>query len=182
MSKPVKELIISDYRTRFAGLEGALLVEVRGVGANENNALRLGLLKKDIRLAVIKNTLARKAFAGTPLEALGPALEGPSALVYGAGSVVDVARELVQWAKKVQNLQLKAAVLDGALYSGADAVKVLSRLPTRAEALARVVQVFLSPAQRAVGAATGPGARLLGIVKEIESRLEKGQSITRKAS
>lgn len=177
MSKPIKELVIDDYKSRFEELDGALLVDIRGISANDNNAMRSGLRKKQIRVTVIKNTLAKKAFAGTKLAGLDAALEGPSALAYGAESVVDVARELVDWAKKVKQLTLKGAVLDGELYQGEAGVKRLSQFPTKDEAIAKVVQLFLSPASNLLRAATSPGSNILGIVKEIQERLEKGQAI-----
>ena len=43
MSKPVKEMIMADYKSRFGDLEGALVVDIRGIDANANNALRMGL-------------------------------------------------------------------------------------------------------------------------------------------
>jgi large subunit ribosomal protein L10 len=177
MSKPVKEMIIDEYKSRFHELEGALVVDVRGIPANENNEFRLGLQKESIRVTVIKNTLARKAFDGTALESLGPVLEGPSALVYGAESVVDVARSLVDWAKKIKELDLKGAVLDGELFAGDEGVKRLSAFPTKVEAQARVVQLILSPAGNVVGCATSPGSKILSVVKEIQERLEDGKSI-----
>lgn len=179
MSKPVKEMVIADYRKRFDDLDGALIVDIRGMNANDNNDLRLGLQKKQIRVTVIKNTLAKKALAGTSLENLTGALEGPSALAYGAESVVDVARELVEWARKLKQLTLKGAVLDGTYYDGAEGVKRLSTFPTREEAQAKVVQLFLSPASNLLRAATSPGSNILGIIKEIQERLEKGQAIAR---
>ncbi len=179
MSKPVKDLILGEYRKRFGDLANALLIDVRGINAIETNKMRLSLARKDIRITILKNSLARRAFAGTGLAALGDAMTGPSALAYGAESVVDVARELLDWARKMEHLQLKAAVLEGDLFTGKDGVERLSRFPTKAEAQARVVGVALSPASRLVGAATSPGARILGIVKEIRTRLEKGETITR---
>src|ERR1043165_6840739 len=141
MSKPIKEMIIADYKKRFDNLDGALVVDIRGMTANDNNDLRDGLHKKQIRVTIIKNTLAKKAFAGTSLDVLGSALEGPSALAYGAESVIDVARELVDWAKKLKQLTLKGAVLDGTYYAGAEGVKRLSTFPTKEEAIAKVVQL-----------------------------------------
>ncbi len=95
MSKPVKEMIVADYKQRFGDIDNALVIEIRGMDANQNNAMRLDLGEKDIRVTIVKNSLARKAFAGTALEFLHPALQGPSALAYGGESVVDVARALV---------------------------------------------------------------------------------------
>ncbi len=177
MSKPVKEMMVADYQRRFADLEGALVVDIRGIGANENNQLRMSLEQQSVRVTVLRNSLAKKAFSGTSLEALGPVLEGPAALAYGGESVVDVARALVEWARKIQNLDLKGAVLEGELYEGEEGVKRLSTMPTREEAQARVIQLILSPARNVVGAAVSPGSRLLGVVKEIEERLEKGEAI-----
>ena len=179
MSKPIKELIIADYKKRFEDLDGALLVDIRGMTSNDTNDLRLGLQEKRIRVTVVKNTLAKKAFAGTELEALNAGLVGPSAVAYGDTSVVDVARQLVEWARKIKHLTLKGAVLDGHYYDGAEGVKRISNFPTREEAQAKVVQLFLSPASNLLRAATSPGSNILGIVKEIRERLEKGQAIAR---
>src|SRR5436190_20477548 len=133
MSKPIKEMIIEDYRKRFDNVDGALVVDIRRVTANENNTLRAGLHQKKIRVTIVKNTLAKKAFTGTNLEALGNALSGPSALAYGGNSVIDVARELVQWIKKIKTVALKGAILDGQYYDGAEGVKRLSTFPTKEE-------------------------------------------------
>ena len=179
MSKPVKNMMIRDYKDRLEGVEDALLISIRGIPANDNNELRMDLQRKDIRVTVVRNNLGRHAFGGTGLEAMGPLLNGPSALAYGAESVVDVARELIEWAKKVDNLELKGAVLDGQLFEGAAGVEALSKFPTREEALAKAVLLVLSPAQKLVGSALGPGGRLMAIVKEIESKLEKGEEIAK---
>ena len=177
MSKPVKELILADYKKRFESVEGALLIDVRGVDANENNAIRLDLAKKDIHFTVLKNTLARKALEGTRLEPLTAALDGPSALAFGAESVVEVARELVAWARKIDELDLKGAILEGLYFEGKEGVDRLSLYPTRPEAQARAVLLILSPAANLSRAVLSPGARILGIVDQIENRLEQGETI-----
>ncbi|MHC4415847.1 MAG: 50S ribosomal protein L10 [Planctomycetota bacterium] len=179
MSKPVKELILADYKSRFDGVDGALLIDIRGIEANQNNALRLDLGGKDIRVTIVKNTLARKAFAGTGLEPLIPALQGPSALTWGGASVIDVARELIAWAGKVDNLEVKAAVLDGEYFEGQAGVERLSRYPTKPEAQARAVALLLAPAANLAAAMLDPGSRILAIVKEIEQRLAKGETIAK---
>lgn len=179
MSKPIKGMMIEDYKKRFRDVDGALILDIRGINANDNNDLRLGLRQKKIRVTVVKNTLAKKALAGTSLEPLTAGLNGPSALAFGEGSVVDVARELMTWVRKIKELTLKGAILDGQYFDGAEGVKRLSQFPTREEAQARVVQLVLSPAKKVLGAAVGPGSKILGIVKELQERLEKGQAIAK---
>lgn len=177
MSKSIKDLIVTEYRRRFEDISDALLIDIRGIEANTNNELRIDLLQKDIHITVLKNSLAKTAFAETNLDLLNPTIDGPSALVFGGDSVVDVARNLVDWAKKVKQLELKAAILDGELFEGADGVKRLSDFPTKEEAQATVIQLVLSPAGNVLRAATSPASNLLGIIKEIETRLEEGNTI-----
>jgi len=179
MSKPVKEMIIEDYKRRFDGVDNAVVVDIRGISANSNNEMRYGLRQSDIQVTVVKNTLARKAFTGTGLEALQPALDGPSALAYGSESVVEVARAIVDWAKKVDKLDLKGAVLDGQYFEGEEGIKALSKFPTRDEAIAEAVQVVLSPGAELVGTVAGPGGELLAIVEAMIDKLEKGETITK---
>ena len=177
MSRPMKQMIVQEYQRRFDGVSDALLIDIRGIPANENNEFRLGLLKKDIRVTVIRNTLAKDAFKDSNLEGLQPGLTGPSALCYGGESVVDVARELVDWAKKIKDLDLKGAILDGQYFDGEAGVKELSKFPTREEAQAKAVQIILSPGGKLVGAVKSPGSNLMSIVKEIQERLEAGKTI-----
>ncbi len=179
MSKPVKELIVAVYKKRFGNIEDALLIDIRGVNANDNNKIRNSLREKDIRITIIKNTLAKTAITGSSLEALTPAMIGPSALAFGGNSVVEVARELVDWAKKTAKLELKAAVLDGEFFEGEAGVKRLSEFPTKEEAHGRIVQIALSPGSKVVGTALAPGSNILGIIKEIQERLEDGKTIAK---
>ena len=179
MSKPMKEMIISEYQSRFGELDSAVLVEIRGMDANENNQLRGELAEKQIKVTILKNSLARKAFKGGKLEPLNDAMEGSSALVTGADSVVDVAREMVRCAKEYVALELKAAVLDGELFEGDSGLKVLSDFPTKDEAQATVVALALSPFKNVVGAAGSPGSTVMGVVKQIQEKLENGESISK---
>jgi large subunit ribosomal protein L10 len=181
MSKPVKELIINDYKKRFDNVSGALVLDIRGLTSNDNNTLRRGLQQKQIRVTVVKNSLAKKALAGTALEPVFPALEGPSALAYGAESVVDVARQIVEWTKKIKTLTFKGAVLDGQYFAGAEGVKRLSQFPTKEEALGQVIQIVLTPGAEAVGAVVGPGGQVMAIIESMIKTLEEGKTIAKVA-
>ncbi|MBC8523462.1 50S ribosomal protein L10 [PVC group bacterium] len=177
MSKPVKEMIVTQYKRRFDGITSGLLIDIRGIEANTNNELRVDLLKNDIHITVLKNSLAKTAFQDTELEGFTDYLEGPSALAFGGNSVVEVARNLVDWAKKIKKLELKAAVLDGEFFEGADGVKRLSDFPTKEEAQSIVVQLLLSPAGNVIKAATNPGSMVVGVVKEMTSMLKAGKTV-----
>ena len=177
MSKPVKEMIVEEYRRRFDGITGGVLVHIRGMDAIANNEMRNELRKKAIQVTLLKNTLARKAFEGPPRG--HRALARPSAFVYGAESPVDVAREIVAWAKKAEEMELQAASLDGIFFEGAAGVRALSKYPTREGARANVVTLLLSPHKNVVGCTKSPGSKLLGVVKTIQEKLENGETIAK---
>lgn len=180
MSKPVKSLIQKVYTKRFGDLNEALLIDIRGVEALDNNKLRNDLATKQIKVTVVKNTLARNTFKGTELDGLTSMISGPTALVTGGQSVVNVARELIAWAKKLDKIQIKGAILDGTVF-GPDQIDALSKYPTREEAQAQVIQLILSPAGKLVSGIKGPGSKLASILKTIEEKLEKGEAIVKAA-
>ena len=176
MSKPVKNLIVDSYIRRFADVDGAVVVSLRGVDANANSGLRGTLARQQMRVTVVKNNLARRAWKGMPIELLSDVIDGPSAVVYGGETVVDIARALVQESKQTPELEFRGALMEGQVF-GADQVEALSKYPTRSEAQGEAVQIVLSPAQNLVGAAMGPGRRVVSLVKAIEEKLEKGEKV-----
>lgn len=179
MSKPMKKIMIRDYKSRIGDIDDAMLISLRGVSANNNNEFRSELVKKDIHVTVIRNKLFLQAYGDSKLAELSPLLTGSNAIAYGAESVVEVAREIVKLVEKFPEIELRGAVLDGLLFEGDDGVKALSKYPTRDEAIAQDVTLILSPARNLMGAIKGPGGALAGIVKAIEEKLESGETIAK---
>lgn len=179
MSKPVKNMIIDEYRERVGDAQDALVIGLRGISSNDTNEIRSGLAKKSIRVSVVRNKLFGQAFGETSLAPLSDLLTGANALAYGGESVVEVAREIVDLLKKFPDIELKGAVLDGQLFKGQDGVEALSKFPTRDEAIAKDVAIILGPAQKLVASVKGPGAQLAGLLKAIEEKLEKGEAIAK---
>lgn len=177
MSKTVKSIIADDYKQRLGDHEDVAVISIRGVGAIDTTGIRSRLRGKKISVTVVRNSLAKRAFKDSALEALEPILVGPNALVYGGNSVVEVAREIVEIVKEFPAIELKGAVLDGELFEGEEGLRRLSKFPTREEAIARTVTLFLSPARNLMGQVKGPGARIAGVIKAIQERLEKGEAI-----
>jgi large subunit ribosomal protein L10 len=183
MSKPVKNLIVESYKKRFEGLTGGVVIDVRGIKSNETNNLRANLAKKQIKITIVKNSLAKKAFESGELAQLNDLLDGPSAMVYPVSedaSVVGVARELIEAAKSIKAMQFRGALMEGIVF-GPNDIDALSKYPTREEAQAKVVQILLSPAKNLAGSITSPAKNIASILKTIQEKLEKGEEI-KKAS
>jgi large subunit ribosomal protein L10 len=172
MSKPVKNLIAKQYQQKFADIDGAVLIDVRGIKSNDNNTLRAKLRQNKIKVTVVRNALARRALIGTRIEKLGELLSGPCGVAYGGESVVGVARTLIEQVKEMEWLRFRGAVMDGVLFT-AEQVEALSKYPTRAEAQAQVVTLILSPARKLAGQVLGPGRKVASLVKAVELKREK---------
>jgi len=184
MSKTMKQAIMRDYKGRIAGtgeFPDAMLISIRALKGRDATAVRNSLAKKKIKITVVRNSLARKTFEGSALAGLSDMLTGPSALAYGGDSVIEVAREIVGLMGKFPAIELKGAVLDGLLFSGKKGCEELSKYPTKDEAIAQVVTLIVSPAKKLLGAVKGPGSTVAGIIKSIEGKLEKGETIAKKA-
>lgn len=174
MSKKVKGFIQEELRQRYQGTDQCLVVSVRGLSGVENNELRGALLNKDIRLNVVKNSLARRAFADLGLEAASDLFDGPCAVVVGGESIVDAAKVVKEWADKLEHLAIKGALVEGQVLDEQGAI-ALSKMPNRRELQGQIVACALSPGSRLAGAIGGPAGYIAGCVKALVEKLESGQ-------
>jgi large subunit ribosomal protein L10 len=167
MSKYVKNLITDELRTRLTGVENALLVSIAGMDANKNSRLRSELRGKNIKLLMIKNSLARRAAEGTPLAAAFEQMEGSLALVWGSEDVVSLAKEIVRLSedKEFALFEPRGGVMDGGRLS-AEQVKQVSKWPSRQEQLSILLGQILSPGANLVSQLTSVGGALASQIKE----------------
>jgi len=173
MSKPVKNLITSEYQGRYHDLTSACVVSVIGLDAISTNRLRGELRAKKISLQVVSNSLLRRACLDGPLAPLAGALEGPCALVIGGESIIDVAKTLVELKKKYPAIELKKGIFEG----DPDLLDVerLAQMKSRGDLLAEVAMLIASPGRRLAGCIGGPGGRLVGCFKAIADKQEGGE-------
>jgi large subunit ribosomal protein L10 len=167
MSKPLKSMITDELKKRYQGVNDACVVSLSGLNVEDTQTLRRDLDSKAMQVHVIRNSLARRAFAGGPLEGLAKRLVGPCALVTGGDSVIEVAKTLVHWAKSLKNIELKVASLDG----DADfTVEQVSQLKTRLEVLGDVAMLVASPGRALAGCIGSPGGKIAGCLKTLADR------------
>lgn len=173
MSKYVKDLLVKEFETKFSGVEDFIVLETKGIGGNDNNEMRGVLKKKGVKLHVVKNSAMRRALSNLGREsALGLFEAGPCTIAYGGDSIVDVAKEMAEWGKKLKEIQFKGAFVDGSAVDGQGAL-ALSKMPTRAELQGEIVMLLLSPSRRVAGAIAGPGGIVSGCVKGLVEKLEE---------
>ena len=169
MSKPVKKLIRDELIKRFDDVTQLAIVGFTGVDANTTNTIRARLAGKDIRVSVVKNALAKQAFRELGIDIVGQLLDGPCAVAYGADSVVTVVRELLDISKETPNLVVKAAFMEGDLFTQ-DKIAALSKYPTRPEAIGQALSCVLSAGANLAACIIGPAGQIAGILKSIEDK------------
>ena len=174
MSKYVKQLVQAQLEKKISDekISDFLVVSTKGVAGVDNNVMRGELKEKGIRVAVVKNSLFTRALRSRKLDGAAQLFSGPCAVVYGGDSIVDVAKEMVGWVKKLKVLELKGAFVDGALFDGKGAEQ-LSQMPTRSSCRAGSVLRALSPGARVAGVLIGPAGVIAGCLKSIVEKAEK---------
>lgn len=169
MSKVIKQMQMDALKASFNGVRDMVFLSVVGLDAITENKVRLELRKKGIRLAMVKNALARRVFEGMGFK-IEKAWGGATTVAWGGSSISDLSKEIEAFAKKNDKfVKVKSALADGAEVTFAQALK----MPTRAEAIGRVVQLVLSPAGRLVAALRGPAGRVASQVKTISEKKEE---------
>src|SRR5207245_6810709 len=99
-------------------------------------------------------------------------LKGTNAVVYGGESVVDVVKELVAQAKKVDKLKIKGSIVEGQILDN-KATEALAKLPNKKELQGMIVGQILGPGRKLAGQLKGPAGKLAGQVKAVIEKAEK---------
>ncbi|MFV2173847.1 50S ribosomal protein L10 [Actinomadura sp. LOL_016] len=137
MAKDHKDEAIAELKTEFESSNGAVLTEYRGLSVAQVTELR-GNLGEVARFRVVKNTLTKRAAneAGVD-EQFRELLEGPSAIAFVRGDVVEAAKGLRDFAKANPALVIKGGYIDGQSMDAAQITK-LADLESREVLLAKL--------------------------------------------
>jgi len=148
LNRQEKAVVIEEVTARVAEAGSMVLAEYRGLEVGKITVLRKQARENGVYLRVLKNTLARRAVAGTSYEQLADQMVGP--LIYGISvDPVQAAKVLVEFAKSNDKLVIKSGALPGSVFD-ANGVKALATMPSREELLAKLMGTMQAPVTKFV--------------------------------
>ena len=149
LNRNEKAAVIEDVAAQVAKSQTLAMAEYRGLTVENLNKLRVDARSKGVYLHVVKNSLARRAVAGTPFEVASESMVGP--LIYGfSEDAVAAAKVIADFAKGNDKLVIKAGAYAGKALD-ADGVKALASVPSKEVLLAQIAGLLMSPVQRMAG-------------------------------
>ena len=164
-----KKALVAEVAEVAATAQSVVAAEYRGLTVGQMTELRSKARKSGVYMRVVKNTLARKALAGTSFESVGAKLKGPLVLAFSKDDPGAAARVVKDFAKANDKLRATLVSLGGQVLPAAELEKVAS-LPTREQALSMLLGVLKAPIQKFVRTLAEPPAKLARTVAAIRDQ------------
>jgi len=172
MNRAEKTATIQELAEILARAPHAFLIDYTGITVPAVTDLRRQIHGAKSEYLVVKNTLALRAIKGQPLEALAPHFTGMTAIAYSATDVVALAKVLHTFGKTNPHVKVKAALLDGKAVP-ASSLETLATMPSRAELVAKLLGLMLSPIRRLVTVLAFPHRNVAATLAAIAQQKEQ---------
>ena len=144
-----KKAIVAEVNETATSALSLVIADARGVTVGGMTALRKSARENAVTLRVVRNTLAKRALAGTDYECVSDALVGPSLFGFSMEDPGAAARLFKDFAKENKNFEVKVLAVSGQML-GADQLDVLAKMPTRDQALSILMSVMKAPVTKLV--------------------------------
>jgi len=164
-----KKTIVAEVAEIAGGAHSAIAAEYLGLSATKMTELRAKARSESVYLRVVKNTLARRAVAGTDFECMQEAFVGPLLLAFSQEDPGAAARVIEEFAKGNEKLVVKAVSIGGKLMDASD-IKRLASLPNREQAIAMLMSVMQAPITKLARTLNEPHAKLVRTVAAIRDQ------------
>ncbi len=164
-----KKALVAEVAEVAQKAQSVVAAEYRGLTVGQMTELRSKARTSGVYMRVVKNTLARKALAGTAFESVGPKLKGPLVLAFSKDDPGAAARVVKDFAKANEKLKATLVSLGGQVLPGGDLEKVAS-LPTREQALSMLLGVLKAPITKLAGTLAAPASKLARTVAAVRDQ------------
>lgn len=140
----IKKPIVDEIIENLKDAQAVVVADYRGLTVEQDTQLRKKMREAGVTYKVYKNTMIKRAIAGTEFEALSNELEGPTAIAISKEDATAPARILYEFAKKAPALELKSGVVAGTYYDS-KMISVIATIPSRDELISKFLGSIQSP-------------------------------------
>jgi large subunit ribosomal protein L10 len=172
LSLQQKKVVVEEVADVAKSAQSAVAAEYRGMTVTEMTELREKAKQSGVYLRVVRNTLARRAVAGTQFECVQDRLRGPLLLAFSRDEPGAAARVLRDYAKSNEKLVVSFVAFDGKAMD-APAIDQLASLPSRGEALSMLMSVLMAPATKLARTVAAPHIGLVRVVDAMRTGREE---------
>ena len=150
LNRTEKAQVVSELKEKFESAKGIVFTDYRGLNVEEITELRNSLRESALEYRVVKNTLARIAAEGTPVDQAKDILAGPIGIAVGYDDPVLVVKKVLEYNKSNDKLDIKGGIVEGNLYA-LDALQSISKLPSKEVQLSMLAGAMKAPATKLAG-------------------------------
>jgi large subunit ribosomal protein L10 len=164
-----KKQVVEEVSKGALNALSALVADYRGLTVTEMTDLRAKAREAGVFLRVARNTLAKRALKETEFECLEESLVGPLCIAFSYNAPSDAARLLRDYIKVNEKLEVKAIALGGKLLDPSQ-LNTVANLPTKDEAIAKLLYVMKAPVEKFVRTLAEPHGKLVRTIAAIKDQ------------
>ena len=150
LNRTEKAQVVSELQKKFERAKGIVFTDYRGLNVEETTGLRDSLRDSALEYRVVKNSLARIAAEGTPVDQAKDILAGPIGIAVGYDDPVLVVKKVLEFNKSNDKLEIKGGVVEGSVFSFND-LKSISMLPPKEVQLSMLAGAMKAPTTKLAG-------------------------------
>ncbi len=166
--RPEKVAEAAEIDARVSGALYMILADYNGMDMPTTNELKSSLRANGASYNVVKNRMLNRAL---PMDA-SELLKGQTAMIYGEGDVVEVAKVIKKFTAKNQKPVVKGGFVEGKPVSAADVVE-LAKLPSKDVLRAMLLGTLQAPCSQLVGVMNQKVASLVYVLSAVKDKKEQ---------
>ena len=139
-----KQVVIDEIKDKFERAESVVVIDYIGITVAEADEMRRKLREANVDYTVYKNTLVKRAIAGTNNESLAEILDGPSAFAFSDDDATAPARVLNDSIMEYKKMEFKGGIVEGEFYDK-DAIQQIASIPSRDVLISKFMGSIQSP-------------------------------------
>ena len=150
LNKEEKIKVVTELQGKFEKAKGVVFTDYRGLNVEEITDLRNNLRSFALDYRVVKNTLAKRAAEGTPVNDAADIFSGPVGIAIGYDDPVLLVKKVIEFSRRNKKLDIRGGVIEGDVCSP-EQIGTISELPPREVQLSMLVNAMQSPLSKFAG-------------------------------